>query len=302
MGHGAVVVVGEEDQPVFGDGALVEAFALGDAGDWVEVVAHDPGGVEVGAGGDEVGDVAGVPLGSGVGGGLDVDSHELGGVAGEEFDRDSGDDLGVGTNAFGGEQGHLTGLDERIVVGGEIADAVAVELEMTVGDLAGVGEVAGVGEGGGDGAIGVEGGVPATVVEVEVGIDDNVDLLGVDTGGGERGGEEFLIAVDLTHLGGLLVADAGLDEDGVVSGADDGGVESQEDAVLVVGGGAFLPECLGDDTEHGTAVEPVYAIGADGEFVVSEVGTCAYECVACRGGGGGVKGVDCIHGGPSPLA
>lgn len=59
MGEGGVVVVGEEDQPLFGDGSAVEAFAFGDAGDGVEVVAHDPGDVEVGAGGDEVGDVAG---------------------------------------------------------------------------------------------------------------------------------------------------------------------------------------------------------------------------------------------------
>ena len=60
MGKWGVVVVGEEDQPLFGDGSLVETFAFGDAGEGVEVVTHDPGGVEVGGGGDEVGDVAGV--------------------------------------------------------------------------------------------------------------------------------------------------------------------------------------------------------------------------------------------------
>ena len=57
--HWGLVVVGEEYEPVFGDGAAVEALALGDAGYGVEVVSHDPGGIEMPAGGDEVGDVAG---------------------------------------------------------------------------------------------------------------------------------------------------------------------------------------------------------------------------------------------------
>lgn len=48
------MVVGEEDEPLFGDGAGVKAFALIDDCEWIEVVAHAPGDVEVGAGGDEV--------------------------------------------------------------------------------------------------------------------------------------------------------------------------------------------------------------------------------------------------------
>ena len=65
----------------------VEALALGDAANGIEIVAHDPGDVEMGAGGDEVGDVTGVLTG-----GLDVDGEQLRGVAGETFDGDAGDD------------------------------------------------------------------------------------------------------------------------------------------------------------------------------------------------------------------
>ena len=55
-----VVVVGEDEEPVLGDGAREEALALVDAADRVEIVAHDPGGVEVVVRGEEVAGVDGV--------------------------------------------------------------------------------------------------------------------------------------------------------------------------------------------------------------------------------------------------
>ena len=67
---------------------------------------------------------------------------------------------------------------------------------MAVVDFAAMGEVAGVGEGGDDAAIGSAGGVPAAVVEVEVGVDDDVDFFGADVGGGEGAGELLFCAVD----------------------------------------------------------------------------------------------------------
>src|SRR5579872_5563419 len=63
VAEGMVVVVGEEDEPAFGDSAGVEALALLDVHQRIEIVAHAPGDVEVGAGGDEVGDVAGMLAG-----------------------------------------------------------------------------------------------------------------------------------------------------------------------------------------------------------------------------------------------
>lgn len=75
-----------------------------------------------------------------------------------------------------------------------------------------------------------------------------------------------LVGEDGLHFGRELIADAGLDEDGFVMGADDGAVGAEEDAVLVVDGGTLLPEGLGDDAEHGTAVEAEGAVGAMEDF------------------------------------
>lgn len=50
----------EEHQPFLGNGSLIEPLALRDGFDGIEIVSHDPGWVEMCAGGDEIGDVAGV--------------------------------------------------------------------------------------------------------------------------------------------------------------------------------------------------------------------------------------------------
>lgn len=153
-----------------------------------------------------------------------MDGEHAGGVTGEGLDREAGKDFGrcldrgeweiwclgvakalvvwgEATEAVRVEQGELAGGEEWVVVGGEIADAVAVVLEAPVGELTGGEEVARVGEGGGDGAVGVEGGVPAAMVEVQVGVEDVGHLFGADAGGGEGGGEKLLVGVDFAHFG-----------------------------------------------------------------------------------------------------
>lgn len=60
MGCGELVVVGEDQEPSLGDGAGEEALALVDAADGVEIVAHNPGRVEVVVRGEEVAGVDGV--------------------------------------------------------------------------------------------------------------------------------------------------------------------------------------------------------------------------------------------------
>ena len=168
------------------------------------------------------------------------------------------------------EQGELAGGEQRIVVGREIADAVAVVLQAAVRELSGGEEVARVGEGGRDGAVGVEGGVPAAVVEVQVGVEDVGDVFGADAGGGEGGGQELVVLVDLAHLWGELVAEAGLDDDERRGHADDERVEAEEDVVVASARVRRLQSGLGNDAEHGAAVEQEGAVGAEGEFEVAE--------------------------------
>lgn len=266
------MVVCEEDNPLLGDGSGEKALALGDASDGVKVVRKNPRGIKMVCGGVEVAGVGCV-----MAFGFDMHGEQLGGVAGEWLDGDAGDDFRVAADGFGVEEGHLARGDEGVVVGGEVADAVAVKLEVAVLDLAAVGKVAGVGEGGGDGSVGVKGGVPAAMIEMEMGVDNVRDFIRTNTGGGEGGGKLRLMDVDSSHLFRLLVANTGLDDDDGFSGADDDGVEAEEDAVLVVGGGTFVPECLGDDAEHGSAIEEVGSVGADGKLETAQVQAAAEE-------------------------
>src|ERR1700684_2187464 len=136
----------------------------------------------MGGGGDEVGDVAGVAAGR-----FNVDGEELRGMAGETFDGDARND-GFDLAGAGAEESHLAGGDEGVVVIGEVADGVAFELEMAMIYFSLMREVAGIGEGGDDAAVGGAGGVPSGVVEVKVGVDDDVDFFGIDAGGGEGAG------------------------------------------------------------------------------------------------------------------
>ena len=56
-------------------------------------------------------------------------------------------------------------------------------------------------------------GVPAAVVEVEMGIDDDVDLFGINFRSGEILEQLGLVAVNFLLLFIELIADAGFDED-----------------------------------------------------------------------------------------
>jgi hypothetical protein len=107
------------------------------------------------------------------------------------------------------------------------------------------------------------------VVEVKMGIDDVCDFGGMDSGGAKGCGKTLVILVDRAHLCGLLVADAGFDEDGGVRGSDDGGVEAEEEVVIGVGWGALGPKGLRNDAEHGAAVQEEGAVRAEGDFEVT---------------------------------
>ena len=134
------------------------------------------------------------------------------------------------------EVGAMGGDDGQDAVGhgadGGLGVALGPEGELGRGE-----EVAGIGEGGHPAAVDAAG-VPADVVGVQVGAEDDVDVLGREAGGGEGIEPE---AVGLAVPDGavrqvLVVADAGVDEDGVVGGPDDEGLEAEDDAVLGVEG------------------------------------------------------------------
>ena len=184
----------------------------------------------------------------------DAVSGVAGGVAGE------GDGGYAGGGGLGAEAGHavpvggghrLGGLDVGAHGLGRVL-GVAVDPE---GDLVGVGGEGCAGEHGG--AVG--GGEPGAVVGVEVGEEDEVDVAGLDAGGGEVG--EQAAAGGAHGAGGT-----GVDEGGVARGLDDEGVDGQAgggpaEAGGEEGGGLFRGD-VGQDVER--EVEVAVVDGGDG--------------------------------------
>ena len=117
--------------------------------------------------------------------------------------------------------------------------------------------------------------VAAGVIEVEVGIDDELHVRRAVPRGGDRvlevrAGDALIVqraavlqAVDLVELRALLVARAGVDENEAVVMLDQQAAHAEWNAVPVVGRDALLPEWLGDDAEHRAAVE-LLAAGLEG--------------------------------------
>lgn len=93
--------MGEDQEPVVGDGFGIEAFAAFDGVERVEVEGHGPSGVEVGGGGDEIsGEAGGFALT------FDNDSLHVGGVAWVNARFDAGEDFGIAV-----EERHLAAAD-----------------------------------------------------------------------------------------------------------------------------------------------------------------------------------------------
>jgi hypothetical protein len=108
------------------------------------------------------------------------------------------------------------------------------------------------------------------VIEVQVRVDNDIDLFGSYSCRGERGGKKLLILVNLAHLFVLFVADSSFDDGGMLSSPDNDSIETQENAVQFIGWGALPPERLGNDSEHGSTIEPVSPIGADRQLEVAD--------------------------------
>ena len=79
-----------------------------------------------------------------------------------------------------------------------------------------------------------------------------------------------MILVDLAALFVLLVADPGFDQDHGGASAHDDRIQSEQNAVLWIGGRFLLPERLGNYAEHGSAVQSEGAVGGKGQLEIAE--------------------------------
>src|SRR6185312_9126086 len=138
-------------------------------------------------------------------------------------------------------------------------------------------KVAGVGKSRHDAAIGRACRVPSAMVEVQMGVDDNIDLFGPNPSGLESARKLLLRVENVAKLFRKLVADAGFNRNGVLARADNDRVEPEQDAVLVVGWRALLPQGLGDHAEHGSAIEQIVSITKDSQLKVTERSACPHE-------------------------
>ncbi len=155
------------------------------------------------------------------------------------------------------EEGQGPGALERPQPGREVARPVAFDGLEGLLPLPPLDGVPRPREGGRPALLPRPDGVPAAVVEVEVGVDDDVDVARPDPDLLEEA-EEAGLAPDAVEIGVAAVdvgADAGLDEDRRPRAPDEVAAEGQGDAVLPVRRGPTLPEGAGDDAEHGPAVD-----------------------------------------------
>src|SRR6266851_433781 len=254
-------VVCEHGQPFFWNGARIITLAAFDGFEGIEIEGHHPVQIDVRTGGNQVGNVAG-----GLASALDDYGLHVAGVAGKHFRRNSGDDFLVAA-----QQLHLTGFDQRIVVVSHVTDRVALVF-MGVLPFAFLDVVLCFWKGG-YGFTGAEHGVPSAVVEVQVGIDDDIDVAGRNADGTEVVEKLGGLAVELRHLFGEFVADSGFDEDGGATAffvPDEDGVQAGRYAVALVSSDFFRPHNFGDDAEEGSAIEVVDAVREGGEFEIAE--------------------------------
>ena len=145
--------------------------------------------------------------------------------------------------------------------------------------LAAMREVTGIGKCGHHFAMFVQTRVPAAVVEVEMRVDDDVHIFKSDAGGGEALRRSCFASKTARSFSGSLLPMPGFDNDGVLTGTDNDGVEAKLDAVLRIRGCTLLPHGLGHHTEHGSAVEIIGAIGEDGQLEIAERGAGANQIV-----------------------
>ena len=232
--------------PVLLDDGL-QPFSLGfESLQRVKVVGHDPRERKMMTGWEKVGDEENAFAAAGEFDGLDV-----GVVPGNTDCRNTGKNFGIASEGM-----PLAGLLHREKSFFEVASAIAFGGVGGVSDFPGLNDIFGVGKSG-DGFVINEFCVAASVVKVEVGIDDTIDLTGTDSFGTEIVDERiaFLDAIDVAELGRPLGAVAGFDEDVFVLRSNQERVGSQANAVAIVGRRFLLPERFRDHAEHGTAVE-----------------------------------------------
>ena len=199
----------------------------------------------------------------GLAAGPDLDRVMSGGVAGGVDQRYARDDL-----LLSFDEPELIRLLERRPVFGPVGDRrplVPIGRRQVVfprHDVGGVGKV-------GRHRLTLPAGVASTVVEMEMGVDDQVDVARLHSKARQAGNDVRLPAdtVDVLFLGGVFPSGARVHQDGFMRSADEEAVESETNPVAAVRTQLPFPEDPGHDPEYGASVQ---ADGAVGDVIESE--------------------------------
>src|SRR5437867_1338388 len=162
---------------------------------------------------------------------------------------------------------------DRIVVLREIRGAISLVRRMRGLPLLAPHEVMGAREGRAHRAVLAPRGSPAAMIEVEVGGRDSGDVLGLDTQRREILEQRLgaLHGEDVAKLRIVLRADAGIHQHVLAVPFDKETVHREADSISLVGGSDLVPEHLGDDAEHGAAVQAESAARNEVDLVRSDL-------------------------------
>src|SRR5207245_1132956 len=196
--------------------------------------------------------------------GLDADALEVPGVAGDDFQADSGDDLLVSLEQF---RLCLSRAKEFR----QIARSVTVVRMERVFPLSALHEVAGARKSRHESRPFTPG-VPSAVVKVEVRVDDDMNVLGVESQllKLHRQRRRVADAIEIGAFGVKFVADAGLNQDVSIAGSDEQARQAHPDAVSLVCRKWLLPERFGHHAENLAAIQGKSAVRNGPELECAE--------------------------------
>ena len=109
------------------------------------------------------------------------------------------------------------------------------------------------------------------MIEVQMGIDDDVDVLRTHAAGRKIVEQLRRLAVNLHHLFRQLVADPSLDENVLFAGANEQRIEPGDDEIFLIRDQLARPHDLGHDSEERSSVE---RIGSVREYAQLKIAQC----------------------------
>src|SRR6266571_3240911 len=240
-------VVLEDQPPPLGLSSLIDAPPRLERDEGLQVIAHDPRQRQMRCRGHQVRDEA-RPLAAA----LDQDRLVIRDVSGRGESADARQDLRFSVDELE--------RNAREVVGEVAARGALVRVAREV-ELPLLHDVASLGKGEADLPRRVEPVIAAGVIEMQMGVDYPVNVVGAVPKLPERIlqlrssiAPHILDTVDVGELRVLLVADSGVNQHQTVIVLDEQTAQGEGDAVAIIGWGSPCPQRLGDDAKHGSAV------------------------------------------------